>query len=313
MKKTNYILFAFAMFLCGTFASCGPSAKEQSEQLAKKLFSYINESETDSIENVFPSFDPGDFGVINSDSIRIKEIIKDEENKDLYRVRLVNYYSATNDEDDIDETDVTFWTKKGEKKFYITESVGLIDRESLPYYVRACGALKSGGEELKDTDVLKRAEISKKVLQERAIKVVDEIKDKIKVCYFHSPGGSATVHNTYIRVKNDSPYNIYTFTVKQSVYDKRDRGGLTTFVRTFNQYVSSYSTSNTLTISWYWNELHTNKNSVTLGQGSSTVSVTPEDLIAHNELRFDGTEYKKYVKTHKAELEEDDEDDDDDD
>lgn len=313
MKKQSLTLSIAALAFCCTINSCGPSAEEQSEQVAKKLFSYINESENDSIENVFPNFDSGNFGIIYSDSIRIKEIAKDEENKDCYVVKLVNYYSETNDEDDIEETDVTLWTKKGEKKFLITESVGLINRSTLPYYVRACGALKSGGDDLKDSEILKRAEISKKVLHEKAEKVAEEMKDMLKVSSFDNPGGSAHTHHTYIRVKNNSPYPVYKFTVKQAFYDKNDNTGLTTIVRTISQYIPAFTNSGTITLTWNWDELHTYKNSVRIGQGSSSVTVTPEDLITFAELNFDGTEYKSYVKKHKSELEEEEEDDDDED
>lgn len=303
MKKS--IVFSVGGVICGLLAlvSCsGNGEKAVLQDLTHKFFYYVQECKYDSMRMIYPSINL-QYTETEVDSLRFSQIKKLGNNQ--YEVAFVRCYSPNNDENFTTRRNVVFTFEKNPKTdsipfpYIIKNSSGLVNPDLIPYYAKACGAIRG---KYQDSEYAERMRIADIIYWKEAERVADYISNNITpMLYYDNVGGTkyAWVNNNSIRfsLKNGTEYTCKGFTVYLTV----DNFQYDVYHTTQNGYYGSDAAaippygSNSYRFDFSPLKQFYYKNHVT----DIKVKVNAQSIAQCNYFKFTGNEYKEYVKNEK--------------
>ncbi len=322
MKKLLLIAFASAtvfLFSCG--GGNNNKAIKKVEQLTNRFFDFYTDDQYDSLKLIYPSanFDLLD---MNADSIRITSVTAKENGQ--MEVQLIKNFSRNSTLEFNESKSISLVFDKANEgtpfEYTITNSMGLTNLGMISRYAKECGALeekkytdKDYNERLKVVDILcmQKAEQIAELLNKN-VKITFEkykrIRDKEFCYYFESPYVEDTwdyAGTIYFMLSNSTNYQCKGFETTFIVYGPEEDGkqksktishvfdepGSTLKAHSQDHYSITYNMVDWLS-QYYAN----------VGLSRSTFHITPEAVLMHTPLDFDGTEYDEYMSLNNGRI-----------
>ena len=213
------IRFIFGIVLLAFMASCQKSPEERVTELTTKLFQFVRDDKSDSINIVYPSLDIN-LLPIHSDSISIKSVKELSDGK--FEVELVNNYSELNSDETNIKTNISLFYEKSDSSdngYIITDSRGIYNRDGFaPFDAERSGCIDPS-KKYTDNEYISRFRIAEKIQDAKSQEVANLLNSNVKVlAYNERVIGNYTlplVHGNVARftLENPTDYSCQGFRV----------------------------------------------------------------------------------------------------
>lgn len=300
MKKIIAVIMASVLI---TACTNDNSAKRVTE-LTYKLFDYSANGYDDSLQLLFPTIHLDKFELEN-DSIKI--ISANKKGNGQMEVQLIKYFSPNHTiEGNLSRSICLLFDKTDENGYFdytITNSTGFIDPESISPYVAQCGALKKN-QNYTDEEYVELMKVTEEICRQKAEEVADLLNKKVDVYVTYTKVGGydfALIENRTAKfsLKNNTKYSCLGFTVYITIcssWDGKYQGKVHHCYTDSHDMLQANST-HSYRLSYSSSSVKADKNWKSQIK-SATFKITPEAVLEHTPLDFDGTEYDAYMRQH---------------
>lgn len=212
---------AVILLILTTFLGCSGKRKELSENTVKEFFSAIKSENESKMTDLYPDF-PKIGTYYKSDDIIIKETKAIEDKKVVVTVE----NSFTNGFGKKFNQTITLFLKPFDEKndvYKIYDSKGLAGFEEKDEYIFAVkiGCIEKSAD-LTDQEIAKRIEASSTIMVDYALKVMQELKDKITVTSWNWHSGYAGSASGKGIVFNNSDFILPNLKYKITYFDNNE-------------------------------------------------------------------------------------------
>lgn len=289
-----------------TLSSCeNKNEFETIKNLSEKLFSYAKQEMSDSLQMLYPEIETS-YLDLNSDSIRIVQIDKIDENR--IDVQLIKNYSPNSDPETNKQKSITLNLEKCDSLpwgYKINNSTGLLDMEMIPVYAVECGAIKD--KKYEDKDGMERINIANFLYHEKAREIANYLNNNVQVLVRYTTifgEKYALVENYKARftLSNHTEYSCLGFTVSLTLSDVGDmsvQANLNGEYDNPSARLKPHSNGDyalTFTESDLKNPNSRFKSCIT----AAKFNITPEAIEENTNIDFTGSEYDNYIKKQKG-------------
>lgn len=188
MKKSLFFIFVgFCIVSCNGLVEKGPD--EIVKEKTMQIFSFIKNNQLDSVRVIYPDFSE-EYMRILTDSIKITDV-KQDLNSNVITVNFTNYYSESHEEKSSVKRNITFtYCLNDSNKYYVIESVGLVNKEDLPVEAKLTGYLKYKAQD-NDHDIIKDLNVLDTIKTEKEKKKFEEAKNQVTLEIWFKTGRNA--------------------------------------------------------------------------------------------------------------------------
>ena len=294
----NLLLFCLVV----TVSSCeNKDEYETIRQLPEKFFSFANQENSDSIGMIYPGIETS-YLDLNSDSLRIVQINKIDENK--IDIQLIKNYSPNSDPNTNNQKSITLNFEKCDSLpwgYKIYNSTGLLEMEMVPDYAVECGAIKD--KKYEDKDGIERINIAKILYHEKAKEVAEYLNNNVEILVNYSTllGNKYALVDNYkarFTLNNPTEYSCLGFTVSLTLSDVGDmslQANLNGSYENPSATLQAHSKQN-YAITFRESDLNNPQSSFKSCITAAKFHISPEAIEKYTILNFSGSEYEDYIK-----------------
>lgn len=293
---------AFALII--VTACTNDNSEKRVIELTHALFDYSANGYYDSLQMLYPNINLDKFQ-LETDSIRIISASKKENGQ--MEVQLIKKYSPNHTIEFNLSRCISLLFDKVEENgcfdYIITSSTGFIDPESIPPYVEQCGALKKN-KSYTDEDYIELMKVAEEICRKRAEEVADVLNKKVvPLVTYTNVGGYkfALIENNTAKfsLKNNTKYSCLGFTVYITICSSWDceYQGKVQHCYTDSRDMLQANSEHNYRLSYSSSSVKGDKRWKSQIK-SVTFKITPEAVLQHTNLDFDGTEYDAYMSQH---------------
>ena len=297
------VILSFALLLIAV-ACTKDNSKKRVIELTHALFDYSANGYYDSLQMLYPNIDLDKFE-LETDSIRIISASKKENGQ--MEVQLIKKYSPNHTIENNLSRSISLLFDKVEENgcfdYIITNSTGFIDPESILPYVAQCGALKKN-KSYTDREYVEQMKVAEDVCRKKAEEVADLLNKKVEplVTYTYVSGYRfALIENNTAKfsLRNNTKYSCLGFTVYITICSSWDckYQGKVQHCYTDSLDILQANSEHDYRLSYSSSSVKADKNWKSQIE-SVTFKITPEAVLEHTPLDFDGTEYDAYMSQH---------------
>ncbi len=298
------IRLLFGIVLLAFIASCQKSPEERVTELTTKLFQFVHDDKSDSINIIYPSLDIN-LLPIHSDSISIKSVKELSDGK--LEVEIVNNYSELNSDEANIKTNISLFYEKSDSSDYgyiIADSRGIYNRDGLaPFDAERSGCIDPS-KKYTDNEYIRRFRIAEKIQDAKSQEVANLLNSNVKVLvYNESVIGNLSlpiVHGNVARftLENPTDYSCQGFIVYLELKNSWDGKYQGKFdgLYDYGQATLQAHSRNNYSMSIDPSKLKNSNSSFNDYISSAKFETTAKYVKENTFLKYSGNEYDEYMK-----------------